>query len=278
MFARLGRVVGGNGELAIGAGVIALLVVLALYGRIAPPYNPDEIGVGGALDPPLTAGHLLGTDALGRDILARLAAGTGVTLTVGISTAVVACLIGVVVGGAAAFMGGLLDDLLMRITEVFLIIPAFFLAIVLLSLYGPSVANLIITISLLSWPVPARVVRSEVLTLKTRPFVDAVRVAGLPERAILVREIVPNVLSPLLITGGLLAGHSMLLEAALSYLGLGDPNEVSLGVMLQESQAYMQNAWWAAVLPGLVLFIAIFAINLVSDGLRRRLDPRNMER
>jgi peptide/nickel transport system permease protein len=264
----------GQADLAVGAIVTGALVLFSIYGWLDPPYNPQTVATGRQFLPPFSAGHLFGTDDLGRDVLSRVAAGTGVSLFVGITSTAIALIVGALVGGVAGYAGRMIDDLLMRMTEVFMIIPAFFLAVLLLALFGPNITNIVLTIALLSWPVPARVVRSEVLSLKSRPFVDAARVTGISRLSILTGEILPNVYTSLLISGALLAGQAMLLEAALSFLGLGDPNWVSLGDMLQESQPYLAIAWWTAVFPGVVLFAAIFAINLLADGLRLRLDPR----
>ena len=269
-----GRLAAPGSELTIGVTILGLLTTYAVATMAFGSTDPQQVGVGRPLSPPLSPGVLLGTDELGRDLFSRLAVAIGVTLLVGGLAAALATAFGIVVGAIAAYLGGYVDDFLMRTAEVFLVTPAFFVGIVLLSILGPNVFNLTVTIALLGWPLTSRVVRSEVLSLRTRPFVEAARLSGVTGVRLLFREILPNAQAPIIISAALLAGQAMLLEAALSYLGLGDPNQVSLGLMLQQAQSTMRLGWWTTVLPGVSLFLAIFAINLVADGVRRRLDPR----
>jgi peptide/nickel transport system permease protein len=269
-----GRLAAPRSEFAVGISILLLLITFAVATIVFGSTDPQEVGIGRPLSPPLSPGVLLGTDELGRDLLSRLSVGIGVTLLVGGLAAALATALGIAVGGIAAYLGGYVDDFLMRTAEVFLVTPAFFVGIVLLSILGPNVFNLTLTIALLGWPLTSRVVRSEVLSLRSRPFVEAARLSGVTGARLLFREILPNAQAPIIISAALLAGQAMLLEAALSYLGLGDPNQVSLGLMLQQAQPTMRLGWWTTVLPGASLFLAIFAINLVADGVRKRLDPR----
>ena len=261
----------------LGLVLLAALVALALAASWIAPFDPHKVGVGPTLAAP-DARHWFGTDDLGRDVASRVLAGAGVSLLVGFTTAVLATLVGVLAGAIAGFAGARLDDLLMRVTEVFLVIPRFFLAILLVAFFGASLFNLVLTIAILSWPEIARLTRAEFLTLRSRQFVDAARVAGASRAELVFGEILPNALGPVIVSGTLLVGQAMLLEAGLSYLGLGDPGRVSLGLMLHQAQSIMRSAWWATAAPGLAIFVAVIAVNLIGDGLNDLFNPRARER
>ena len=261
----------------LGLSLLALLFALALAASWIAPHDPHKVGVGPTLAAP-SARHCFGTDELGRDVLSRVLAGTGVSLVVGFATAALATLAGIVVGAMAGFAGGRLDDALMRVTEVFLVIPRFFLAILLVAFFGANLFNLVLSIALLSWPEIARLTRAEFLTLRSRQFVDAARVAGASSFELAFGEILPNALGPLIVASTLLVGQAMLLEASLSYLGLGDPGQVSLGLMLHQAQSIMRSAWWATAAPGLAIFVAVISVNLIGDGLNDLFNPRARQR
>ena len=261
----------------IGLMLLTLLVGAALAAGLVAPFDAHLVGVGPTLAPP-DARHWFGTDDLGRDIFSRVLAGTGVSLTVGFATAAMATVLGVLVGALAGFAGGRIDDMLMRATEVFLVIPRFFLAILLVAFFGANLFNLVLAIAILSWPEIARLTRAEFLTLRARQFVDAARVAGASNAELVFGEILPNALGPLIVSATLLIGQAMLLEAGLAYLGLGDPGRVSLGLMLNQAQSIMRSAWWATAAPGLAIFVAVIAVNLIGDGLNDLFNPRSRER
>ena len=261
----------------LGLALLSLLALLALVGPQVSPFDAHTVGVGPTLASP-DLRHWLGTDDLGRDVLSRVLSGLGVSLLVGFSTAVMATTAGVLVGAVAGFAAGRLDDLLMRATEVFLVIPRFFLAILLVAFFGANLFNLIVTIAVLSWPEIARLTRAEFLSLRGRQFVDAARIAGAADRELIFGEILPNALGPVIVSATLLMGQAMLLEAGLSYLGLGDPGRISLGLMLNQAQSIMRSAWWATAAPGLSIFVAVIAINLIGDGLNDIFNPRSRSR
>ncbi len=271
------RIFGRNRSASIAAVILGALLLAAVACRLLAPFEPGAIGVGPAMEAPSMA-HLFGTDELGRDVLSRVLFGLRVSLMVGFGAAGIATAVGIFVGGIAGFSGGLVDDLLMRITEVFQVIPRFFLAVVLVAFFGASIWNIIASIAILSWPDIARLVRAEFLTLRSRQFVDAARVAGAPPGVLIFVEILPNALGPVVVNATLLVGQAMLLEAGLSYLGLGDPAQVSLGLILQEAQQIMRTAWWTTAFPGIAIFLAVLSLNVVGDGLNDVLNPRSRDR
>jgi len=162
---------------------------------------------------------------------------------------------------------------LMRITEIFQVVPQFFLAVVLVALFGASVLNIIIAIALLTWPIIARLTRSEFLSLKTSQYVDAARLSGASNTRLIFSEILPNAMGPVIVSATLLVGRAMLTEAGLSFLGLGDPSSISLGVMLYQSRPFVQFAWWAALFPGMMIFLAVLSTNLIGDGMNDVINP-----
>jgi len=261
----------------LGFAILVLLLVLSVVGPWLSTYSPTDTTAGNPLESPNLA-HLMGTDELGRDLLSRVLVGIRVSLIVGVIAAAVATLLGITVGSVAGFFTGRVDDVLMRVTEIFQVIPRFFLAVVLVAFFGANLINIILAISLLSWPELARIVRAEFLSLRSRQFVDAARVAGASTLFLIFVEILPNALMPVVVNATLQVGQAMLLEAGLSYLGLGDPSQISLGLMLHQAQQIMRTAWWSTLFPGLFLALAVLAINLVGDGLNDVFSPRSRER
>jgi len=261
----------------LGLVLLVLLVVMAVLGPWIAPYSPHSTTAGPVMLPP-GADYFLGTDELGRDIFSRVLLGTRTSLIVGVVAALIATLVGITVGALSGYFTGWIDDAIMRVTEIFQVIPRFLLAIVLVAFFGASLINIILAISLLSWPELARIVRAEFLTLRNRQFVDAARVCGAGTMWLVFVEILPNALAPVIVNATLQVGQAMLLEAGLSYLGVGDPSQISLGLMLQQAQQIMRTAWWATLFPGVVLGVAVLAINLVGDGLNDMFSPRSRER
>lgn len=258
----------------IGLASIGIVLALALIGLMAPilaPGDPNELGHE-VLQAP-GADHWLGTDDLGRDVLASLIHGIRVSLPVGILSAAAALLIGITVGAIAGARGGWVDGAFMRLTEMFQVIPAFILAAVLSALSGPAEWQVIAVIAALSWPQPARVMRGEVIRLRQLDYVEAVRCLGISERRILLGEILPNALAPVLAVGAIIVGTAILLEASLAFLGLSNPDVVSWGRMLNAGQRYLFQAWWLSVFPGLTIVIAVLSFNLGGDALAAALDP-----
>jgi peptide/nickel transport system permease protein len=270
--------------LALAGGVIVVAaIVLAALAPVLAPADPIKNSLLDRLTPPAwTAGgepkHLLGTDTLGRDVASRLLHGARVSLVVGFSAVVLAGAAGVALGLLSGWYGGRLDDVLMRLGDVQLAFPVLVLAVAVMAVLGASLVNLIVVLGLTGWITYARIVRGEVLTLRERDFVAAARALGAPDRWILRRHLLPNVLPPITVVATFSVARTIIAEASLSFLGLGIPApQPSWGSMLDEGRNYITTGWWLALFPGLAILLLVLGINLVGDWLRDRLDPR-MER
>lgn len=260
------------------AGVLLLAVILAvtIFGPVAMGADPFEIS-GAPMTPP-GADALLGTDYLGRDVLTGMVYGGRATLLVGVVAAVLSMAIGLTVGALAGYYGGWIDETLMRITEFFQVLPTLLFAMVLVTLFSPSLATIAIAIGVVSWTGTARLARGEFLRLKRREYVLAERVIGAGDARIIWRVILPNALAPLIVSATLAIGMAILFEAGLSFLGLGDPNIMSWGLMIGSNRPYILTAWWAVTLPGAAIFLTVLAVSLIGDGLNDALNPNSRGR
>ncbi len=261
-----------NRAAAAGLAVIGGLVLVALLAGVLATADPFKVGPQ-PFRPPNPA-HLMGTDNLGRDVYSGVLHGARVSLLVGLLAAATATGIGILVGAVAGFYGGRVDAILMRLTELFQILPRFFLALVIVALFGQGIGKVILVIGLLSWPPAARLIRAEFLSLRNREFVEAARALGPSDLTIAVRHILPNAIPPAIVTGSLDVAQAILLEASLSFFGLGDPNLVSWGSMLNVAQPFLRRAWWMSVFPGVAIFATVVAFNLFGDGVNDALNPR----
>ena len=219
-------------------------------------------------------GYLLGTDMLGRDVAAGIAYGARTSLLIGTTATVVAVFLGVFIGGTAGYYGGLIDEFCMRVTEIFQTIPSFILAILLVAILGASIANVVVAIAVVSWPPMARLVRGEFISVRKREFVEAGISIGLSEPRVIFVHILPNVLSPIIVTGSLMVATAILVESGLSFLGLSDPNAMSWGFMVGGARDFLRRAWWLSATPGAAIALTVLSINLVGDGLNDSLNPR----
>ncbi len=256
-----------------GLGIVLGLGVIALFAPVLAPFEPTGTSLD-SLRSPGAPGHPLGTDDLGRDILSGVIWGARVSLIVGITAAATAVLIGIVIGAVAGYYGRWADAVLMRITELFQTVPRFVLALLVVALFGRGLTKLVIVIGVLAWPQAARLVRGQFLAHTSAAYVDAARALGLPAWRIIFSEVLPNVLAPVVVLGSLDVAQAILLEASLGFFGLGDPNLVSWGGMLNNAQAYLREAWWMSVFPGLGIALAVVGFNLVGDGLNDAINPR----
>ncbi|MGQ0570544.1 MAG: ABC transporter permease [Armatimonadota bacterium] len=267
----------GRNRAAVG-GVVALglLIGAALLAGVLGGPSPRTMSENALASP--SRQHPFGTDDLGRDIWTGALHGARVSLLVGVLAATTSGVIGILIGSVAGFYGGRLGDILMRTTEFFLVIPTFLLALVLVAVTRPSIWNIILTIGVLGWPSTARLVRAEFLSLREREFVMAARAIGADSRRILFRQILPNAAPPIIVNTSLGVAAAILVEAGLSFLGLGDPNLFSWGLMLRNSREFLRMAWWMPTFPGLAIFITVLSLNLVGDGLNDALNPRMRQR
>lgn len=256
----------------LGAAVLLAVVALACAAPWLYPVSPWEI-VGAPFEPPLSEGRLLGTDMLGRDIAACIAHGAYVSLLIGLVSTAAALAVGITLGALAGYAGGWADQLLMGFVEFFQTIPSFVLAVVLVAIFDPSLGAIVGAIATVSWPPIARLVRAEFLSLRSREYVEAAWLAGRSSAAILFKEILPNALSPVIVAGSMMIATAILLESALSFLGLGDPNLMSWGYVIGASRTVMRQAWWMSVFPGLAIVLTVLAINLLGEALNDALNP-----
>jgi peptide/nickel transport system permease protein len=258
----------------IGFAILAVVIAVALLGPLFFPTSPWRM-VQRPFLPPFTLAKLpLGTDALGRDVLAGMVYGARVSLLVGLVSTLAALVVGIPLGAVAGYFGGRIGDALMRFTEFFQTVPSFALAIVLVAILQPSIVSIVLAIAIVSWPPVARLVRGEVLSLRSREYVQAAIVSGQTTRWIIWREILPNALSPVIVLASLMVATAILLESSLSFLGLGDPNLMSWGYMVGAGRTVIRQAWWITLFPGIAILVSVLALNLIGEGLNDALNPR----
>lgn len=262
-----------NRGAVVGLGILLVVGLVAALAPVVFPFSPWDMQ-GAPFSPPGEDGFWLGTDSLGRDVAADIAYGSHVSLLIGAVSTLAGLSIGVTLGAAAGYLGGIVDEAVMRFTEFFQTIPSFILAVVLVAILTPSFGSVVLAIAVVSWPPVTRVVRAECMTLRTREFVQAAEVLGRSPWSIVLRDILPNALSPIIVLASLMVASAVLLESALSFLGLGDPNLMSWGFMIGAGRSVIRLAWWMSVFPGLAIFLTVLALNLVGDGLNDALNPR----
>jgi peptide/nickel transport system permease protein len=250
-----------------GTVLIMVLGIIALAAPALFPEDPMSIVAKPLVRPFVDPAAVLGTDRLGRDVLAQLVHGARTSLAVGLAAATVAVVVGAAVGTVAGFAGGLVDEALMRVTEAFQTVPGFLLALAFVSVVGPSLTVVVLAIALGSWPGPARVARAEVLSLRQRDYVAAARVIGMHPAEIAFREILPNALPPVLTLAAIIVAGAILTEAALSFLGLGDPNRVTWGGMIAEGRSVLRSAPYLSIIPGITLVVSVLAVHLLGEGI-----------
>jgi peptide/nickel transport system permease protein len=270
---------GGSWPIAFAMMVIVIFVVVGVLAPVLAPQDPNAQDLVARLKPPLSPGHVLGTDVLGRDVLSRLIYGTRVSLVVGFTAVALAGVLGVVVGLVSGYFGGWVDSVFMRVVDAWLAFPFLLMAIAIVAILGPGLKNIVIALAITGWVVYARLVRGETLSLREREFVLSARGLGASRPAIMVQHILPNILAPILVVATLELGVVIVTEASLSFLGLGaDASQSSWGQTLADGRAYITQAWWLVTLPGLAIFVVVLAVNVLGDGIRDALDPRLQSR
>jgi peptide/nickel transport system permease protein len=268
--------IGRSRSAMLGAVILSVATLAALLAPLLAPYPYDEQNFAVALQPPLASvAHLLGTDQFGRDILSRIVYGARISLAISLCGMVVASLVGVAAGMLSAYLGGVVDAVIMRIADVQLSFPYLILAIAMMALLGPSLPLLVVVLAVRGWVNYARTIRGVVLSLKEEEFIAAAVIAGASPRRIMLSHLLPNVLAPIIVLSSFELAAMMLIEASLSFLGLGvQPPMPSWGSMVSQGRDYIYTNWWLTALPGLALMLAVLGANQLGDGLRDLLDPR----
>jgi peptide/nickel transport system permease protein len=261
----------------VGLVLLLTIVLVAVLGPLVVPLDPFEIRAV-PMTPPLSSDAWLGSDYLGRDIAIALLYGGRATLLVGAVAALLSMTIGITIGALSGFYGGRLDQLLMRVTEFFQVLPALLFAMVVVTLFSPSLLTITLSIGVVSWPPSARLARAEFMRLRDLEFVRAERSIGASNARIIWKVILPNAIAPLVVSATLSIGAAILFEAGLSFLGLGDLNQMSWGLMIGSSRDYVLSSWWAVAFPGAAIFLTVLAVSLIGDGLNDALNPKLRER
>ena len=267
-----------NPSALAGLVLLTAFLLLALFANRLFPGDPLDMVAAPFEWPGADPQYWLGTDSLGRDVAAGIAHGTRVSLLIGASSAAIGLVIGTLVGAIGGFFGGIVDDLLVRVTELFQTVPSFLLVIVIVAIGRPSVPMIALAIGVASWPTVARIVRAEFRTLRNADFVLAARSQGFSNGRIIFGEILPNALSPVIVTASVMVASAILIESSLSFLGMGDPNAVSWGSMIGAGRDALRTAWYLTAIPGVAIVLAVLALNLLGDGLNDALNPRLRQR
>jgi peptide/nickel transport system permease protein len=257
----------------IGLTLLGFVCLMAALAPVLYPASPWEMS-GIPFSRPGENGMLLGADTLGRDVASGILHGARVSLLIGVASALAALCIGVLLGCVAGYAGGLLDMTIVRFTEIFQTIPSFVLAILLVAILTPSLPTIIFAIALVSWPPLARLTRAQVMSISQREFVQAARCQGQSTLSVVARHVLPNAISPVIVAGSLTVAAAILIEAALSFMGLGDPNFMSWGYMIGSGRTVIRQAWWMSLFPGIAILLTVVAINLVGEALNDALNPR----
>ena len=266
-----------NKSAVFGLIILFLVILMAVIANWIYPDDPFRLA-GKPMSSPGTNGFLLGSDTLGRDVAAGIAHGAKTSILIGLLATIAAVFIGIIFGALAGYYGGVIDVALMRVTEIFQTIPSFVFAILLVAIMKPSIESIVIAITVVSWPAVARLVRGEFMSLKNREFVQACHTLGMNDSRIMMREILPNCLSPVIVIGSLMVATAILIESGLAFLGLGDPNIMSWGFQIGAGRTMLRSAWWVCTFPGIAILITVLAINLVGEGLNDAFNPRLRER
>ncbi len=258
----------------IGALVLLAVMAFALFAPVLYEDSPWLMVADPLVHPFADPAYPFGTDMLGRDITAGMLYGARVSLLVGVISTAVALLFGILIGAVAGYCGGRIDDALMRFTEFFQTIPQLAMAVVIVAIFNPSIYSIVGAISVVSWPPVARLVRSEFLSLKQREFVQAAVVIGQKPLRIIATQILPNAMSPIIVSASFMVATAILTESALSFLGLGDRNMMSWGFMIGAARTMIREAWWMSVWPGVAILLTVLSINLIGEGLNDAMNPQ----
>ena len=271
------RIFLANYNALFGTAILLLVALSALFAPLIFPGDPLEMVARPFLWPDQNPAYPLGTDSMGRDVLAGIVHGARISLTVGLAATALGLTAGIAIGAVAGYFGGLVDDILVKFIEIFQTIPSFVLLVVLVAIAQPTTATVTIAIAIVSWPTVARLTRAEFRAIREKDYVQAARSLGFGHSRIIFREILPNALPPLIVTSSVMVASAILMESALSFMGLGDPNRVSWGSMIGAGRDVIRTAWYLTALPGLAIVFSVLSLNLIGDGLNDALNPRFSE-
>jgi peptide/nickel transport system permease protein len=266
----------GNHALKLGLFLLSIMILIAIFAPCLETYGPKVLS-DDVLVAPCSA-HWLGTDDLGRDVYSMLIEGSRVSLKVGIIAAMITAVIGVIFGAVAGYFGGLADKIMNEIINIFMMLPTFFLVLIIVALFGSSMLNVMIVIGLTSWPSNARLMRAQAMSLRERTFVRSAEAIGESRSSIIFRYIIPNGIFPVIANTTMNIGGAILTEASLSFLGLGDPNVVSWGQMINQGRGYIVNGWWVAAFAGLAILLVVLIFYLIGDGISAQMNPKTRRR
>jgi peptide/nickel transport system permease protein len=266
-----------NPSAIAGLVILGMVLLVSLLGPVLLPVDPFDIAAA-PMTEPLSEDAWLGADYLGRDVLASIVHGGRATLLVGAVAAALSVVIGVTVGALAGYYGGRIDAVLMRVTEFFQVLPSLLFAMVVVTLFSPTLTTVTVSIGIVTWTGTARLARAEFMKLRNLEFVRAERAVGAGDARLIWKVILPNAFPPLIVSATLAVGAAILFEAGLSFLGLSDPNVMSWGMMIGSSKQHVLTSWWAVAFPGLAIFVTVLAVSLIGDGLNDALNPKLRER
>lgn len=265
-------------KVAVGGTIlVCFFVALALFSPYISPYDPLKIDLTNRHNPP-SKDHIMGTDEFGRDVLSRVIWGARVSMLIGFISAGISTILGIGLGSISGYYGGRIDNIIMGVVDIFMVLPTFFLILIIVALFGSSIWNIMAVIGITSWPGTARIMRAQFLSIREKEFIEAARALGSNDLRIILLHILPNAVYPVIVNSSLLIANSILTEASLGFLGLGDPSIISWGLMLNRALQYMRNSWWQTIFPGLCIFCIVLSFNVIGDGLNDALNPRLRER
>jgi peptide/nickel transport system permease protein len=263
-----------NVAAVIGLAILVLVVLMALSAPLLFPTDPWEIVARPFTWPFQSWDYPLGTDMLGRNVAAGIFHGARVSLLIGIVATLAALFVGVLMGAVSGFYGGVVDDVLMRVTEIFQTIPSFIFIFVVVAIFTPSVQIIVLAIAIVSWPPIARLVRGEFIALRGRDFIQGCIAIGMSDLRIIFVQALPNALAPVIVTASVMVALAILAESGLAFLGLGDPNVMSWGTMIGAGRQVLRQAWYLTAIPGIAILLTVLSLNLIGDGLNDALNPR----
>jgi peptide/nickel transport system permease protein len=272
-FKKILKVINSDGQLRAGVISLFLILLIALFAPLLAPYSPYYLGPDSVFAPG-TGGHLLGTNNLGQDVLSMIIFGVRTSLKVAVISALISGALGVIFGGIAGYFGGLVDQLTSEVINIFLMLPTFFLILLVVALFGNSLTNVMIVIGLVTWPSNAKLMRAQALTIRERTFVKSAVTMGETKSQILFKYIIPNGIFPVIANTTMGMAYAILTEASLSFIGLGDPTEISWGQMIFNGKAFITTAWWVSTFAGLAIVLTVLVFYLIGDGLSHVVDPK----